>query len=236
MSAAAAIEAFDIWRTYPSGEGEVHAVAGVSLSVRAGEFVALMGRSGSGKTTLINVLGGLDRATSGRVLIDGRDIAKLSDRQMTKLRRERLGFVFQSYGLIPTLSALENVELPLHLMGWRWRRRQERAAEMLKIVGIGPRASHRVYELSGGEQQRVAIARALAGEPGVILADEPTGSLDTSTAQSVWELLRSITHTSNVALVAVTHDLSVREYADRALQMQDGKVEADLLSAEAATP
>ena len=221
----ALLEAHDLWRTYRSGEGEVHAVAGVTLSVAAGEFVALTGRSGSGKTTLLNLLGGLDRPTAGQVHIDGVDLMRLGDRQITRLRRERLGFIFQSYGLIPTLSAQENVELPMHLRGWHWRRRQERAVEMLKVVGIGERIGHRVYELSGGEQQRVAIARALSAEPSLILADEPTGSLDTASAASIWRLLLDIVRTSDVALVAVTHDLSVRDYATRTLSMQDGRIE-----------
>lgn len=220
------LEAHDLWRTYPSGEGAVHAVAGVSLAVQSGEFVALTGRSGSGKTTLLNLLGGLDRPTSGVVRIDGVDIATLGERRMTRLRRGRLGFVFQAYGLIPTLSALENVELPLHLMGWRWRRRQERAMQTLEMMGIGGRAAHRVYELSGGEQQRVAVARALAGGPGLVLADEPTGSLDTATAAGLWNLLARIVQEAGVALIAVTHDLSVRDYATRALGMQDGRLEA----------
>ncbi len=219
------LEARDIWRTYKSGEGQVHALAGVTLEVRPGDFVALTGRSGSGKTTMLNILGGLDRPTKGAVLIDGVDLARYSDRQMTKLRRERLGFIFQSYGLIPTLSALENVELPLHLMGWSYGKRRKRAKEVLDLVGLGDRSTHRMYEISGGQQQRVAIARALAGKPGLILADEPTGSLDTATAQSVWQLLQDIVSTSKVALVAATHDLSVREYASRSFAMQDGKVE-----------
>lgn len=220
------LEAHDLWRTYPSGDGAVHAVAGVSLAVRAGEFVALTGRSGSGKTTLLNLLGGLDRPTSGVVRIDGVELATLGEQRMTLLRRGRLGFVFQAYGLIPTLSALENVELPLHLMGWRWRRRQQRAMEVLDMVGVGGRAAHRVYELSGGEQQRVAVARALASSPGLVLADEPTGSLDTATATSIWELLQNVVRTSGVALVAATHDLSVRDFASRSLSLQDGKIEA----------
>ena len=222
---APVLEARALGRTYRSGQ--VHAVSGVSLAVSGGDFVALTGRSGSGKTTLLNLLGGLDRPTTGEVWIDGVNLSTLSDRRMTRLRRERLGFIFQSYGLIPTLSALENVELPLHLMGWRWRRRRERAADMLKLVGIGDRAAHRVYELSGGEQQRVAIARALAGEPGLILADEPTGSLDTATALSVWGLLATIARDSGVALVAATHDLSVRDFAGRSLSMQDGRIVED---------
>ncbi len=222
---ALVLAAHDLGRTYRSGQ--VHAVTGVNLAVRRGDFVALTGRSGSGKTTVLNLLGGLDRPTTGQVWIDGVNLATLSDRQMTRLRRERLGFIFQSYGLIPTLSALENVELPLHLMGWRWRRRRERAADMLKLVGIGDRAAHRVYELSGGEQQRVAVARALAGAPGLLLADEPTGSLDTATALSVWELLATIVRESGVALVAATHDLTVREFAGRSLSMQDGRIIED---------
>jgi len=221
------LDARDLWRTYRSGERSVQAVAGVSLSVTPGEFVALTGRSGSGKTTLLNLLGGLDRPTSGQVRIDGVDIGTLGERRMTQLRRERLGFVFQSYGLIPTLSALENVELPLHLMGWRWRRRQERALAMLDLVGLGDRSGHRVYELSGGEQQRVAVARALAGGPGLVLADEPTGSLDSATAAELWSLLARIVEDAQVALVAVTHDLSVRDYATRTLRMQDGQLAAE---------
>ncbi len=225
MTNSPVLEALDLWRVYPSGEGEVVAVGGVSLQVDAGEFVALTGRSGSGKTTLLNLLGGLDRPTRGTVRIDGADLRTLSDRQMTKLRRASLGFIFQSYGLIPTLSALENVDLPLHLMGWRWRRRQQRAMETLERVGMDERAGHRVYELSGGEQQRVAIARALAGEPRLILADEPTGSLDTATAASVWQLLAEIVRSSRLAVVAATHDLSVRDFAHRSLAMQDGRLE-----------
>ena len=221
------LDAHELWRTYRSGEGSVQAVAGVSLAVERGEFVALTGRSGSGKTTLLNLLGGLDRPTSGQVSIDGVDIGSLGERRMTKLRRERLGFVFQSYGLIPTLSALENVELPLHLMGWRWRRRQDRAQEMLDLVGLGDRSKHRVYELSGGEQQRVAVARALAGGPGLVLADEPTGSLDSATAADLWGLLVRIVEDAQVALVAVTHDLSVRDYAMRTLRMHDGQIVAE---------
>ena len=221
------LDAHELWRTYRSGEGSVQAVAGVSLAVERGEFVALTGRSGSGKTTLLNLLGGLDRPTSGQVSIDGVDIGSLGERRMTKLRRERLGFVFQSYGLIPTLSALENVELPLHLMGWRWRRRQDRAQEMLDLVGLGDRSKHRVYELSGGEQQRVAVARALAGGPGLVLADEPTGSLDSATAADLCGLLVRIVEDAQVALVAVTHDLSVRDYAMRTLRMHDGQIVAE---------
>ena len=202
----------------------VDAVTGVNLAVAPGEFVALTGRSGSGKTTLLNLLGGLDRPTAGSVHIAGIDLSSFSDRQMTRLRREQLGFIFQSYGLIPTLSALENVELPLHLMGWRWGRRQQRALETLRLVQVDDRAAHRVYELSGGQQQRVAIARALAGEPRLIIADEPTGSLDTATAASIWTLLANIAATASVAIIAATHDLSVRDYATRALSMQDGHI------------
>ncbi len=218
------LEARGLWRSYPSGDGQVDAVAGVDLAVAPGEFVALTGRSGSGKTTLLNLLGGLDRPTAGSVRIGGTDLATYSDRQMTRLRREQLGFIFQSYGLIPTLSALENVELPLHLMGWRWSRRQHRALEALELVHVADRAAHRVYELSGGQQQRVAVARALAGEPRLILADEPTGSLDTATAASIWQLLAHIAASSGVAIVAATHDLSVRDYANRSLSLQDGIV------------
>ena len=219
------VEARDLHRAYHSGEGVVKAVAGVNLAVAAGELVVLTGRSGSGKTTLLNLLGGLDRATSGSVHIGGVDLSRLGDAEMTRLRRERLGFVFQSYGLIPTLSALENVELPLHLMGWRWRRRQVRAGEVLARLGLGERVGHRIYELSGGEQQRVALARALAPEPALIIADEPTGSLDTATAASIWQLLTDIVRSSNLTVIAATHDLSAREYASRSLSMTDGRLQ-----------
>jgi putative ABC transport system ATP-binding protein len=225
------LEARALWRSYPSGNGRVDAVAGVELVVEPGEFLALTGRSGSGKTTLLNLLGGLDRPTAGSVRIGGVDIGTLNDRQMTRLRREQLGFIFQSYGLIPTLSALENVELPLHLMGWRWQRRQQRAAEVLRLVQIEDRAAHRVYELSGGQQQRVAVARALAGEPRLILADEPTGSLDSATAATIWNLLAGIAADSGVAIIAATHDLSVRDFATRSLSIQDGRVAESILAA-----
>ncbi len=218
------LQALDLRRTYHTGGGEVHAVDGVNLTVESGTLVALTGRSGSGKTTLINLLGGLDRPTVGQVFIDGIDLSKLNDRQMTRLRRDRLGFIFQSYGLIPTLSAHENAELPLHLMGWKWKRRQERVMEALALVSIDERAAHRVYELSGGEQQRVAIARALAPNPGLILADEPTGSLDSATAASIWKLLATIAHEQGVAVITATHDPSVQEWADRWINMQDGQL------------
>lgn len=215
------LDAREVWRSFHAGGGIVNAVSGINLVVAPGDFVALTGRSGSGKTTLLNLLGGLDRPTRGSVWMDGVDLATLSDRQITRLRRERLGFIFQAYGLIPTLSALENVELPLHLMGWSWRRRQERAREMLGMVGIGDHIHHRMYELSGGQQQRVAVARALAGSPRLILADEPTGPLDTERAATIWELLADIA-TTGVSIVAATHDLSVYNYAGRAIAMQDG--------------
>jgi len=214
----------------------VHAVLDVTLAVEPGSLVALTGRSGSGKTTLLNLLGGLDRPTAGQVFVDGIDLSKLNDRQMTRLRRDRLGFVFQSYGLIPTLSAHENAELPLHLMGWKWRRRQERVAEALALVGIDERAAHRVYELSGGEQQRVAIARALAPAPGLILADEPTGSLDTATAASIWSLLATIAHEQGVAVIAATHDRGVQEWADRRINMQDGRLAEQMVPPGALPP
>jgi putative ABC transport system ATP-binding protein len=232
VTEAAVVEAQDLWRTYPSGGSAIHAVAGINLAVARGEFVALTGRSGSGKTTLLNLLGGLDRPTSGAVRLAGLDLARLDDQQMTRLRRERLGFVFQSYGLIPTLSALENVELPLHLMGWRWRRRQERARDTLKRTGIGERAAHRIYELSGGEQQRVAIARAIAGEPALIIADEPTGSLDTASAAAIWQLLSDLVR-EGATLVVATHDLSVRDFATRSLHLQDGQLLEGMLVPDA---
>ena len=179
-------------RDFGQGDSAVRAVDGVSLSIGSGEFVALVGRSGSGKTTLLNLLAGLDRPSDGKVWFEGREISQLPDKELVKLRRERLGFVFQSFGLIPLLSAFENVELPLHISGASWRERRRKANEALDMVGLTGRVGHRPYELSGGEQQRVAIARALVAGPAVLFADEPTGELDSVTAQTIGGIMREI--------------------------------------------
>ena len=214
-------------RDFGQGDSAVRAVDGVSLSIGSGEFVALVGRSGSGKTTLLNLLAGLDRPSDGKVWFEGREISQLPDKELVKLRRERLGFVFQSFGLIPLLSAFENVELPLHISGASWRERRRKANEALDMVGLTGRVGHRPYELSGGEQQRVAIARALVAGPAVLFADEPTGELDSVTAQTIGGIMREIGASRGVTVVTATHDLMLADMADRRLQMADGRIIPD---------
>ena len=214
-------------RDFGQGDSAVRAVDSVSLSIGSGEFVALVGRSGSGKTTLLNLLAGLDRPSEGKVWFEGREISELPDKELVKLRRERLGFVFQSFGLIPLLSAFENVELPLHISGVSWRERRRKANEALDMVGLTGRVRHRPYELSGGEQQRVAIARALVAGPAVLFADEPTGELDSVTAQTIGGIMRDIGASRGVTVVTATHDLMLGDMADRRLQMADGRILPD---------
>ncbi len=209
-------------RIFGSGENAVSAVDQVTMEVHSGEFFALAGRSGSGKTTLLNLMAGLDQPTGGHVVFEGRDLAALSEKQLVELRRHKIGFIFQSFGLIPLLSAYENVELPLHISGTTWRERRRRAIETLHLVGLGPRAKHRPYELSGGEQQRVAIARALVTGPDVLFADEPTGELDTVTAISISAILKDITQQQGVTVIVATHDLTLSGMCDRVLTMEDG--------------
>ena len=209
-------------RVFGSGEMAVTAVNGVTLDVLLGEFLAVTGRSGSGKTTLLNLMAGLDRPTAGSVLFEGRDLTTLSEADLVELRRRKIGFVFQSFGLMPLLSAYENVELPLHISGVSWRERRRRALETLEMVGLGPRARHRPYELSGGEQQRVAIARALVAGPDVVFADEPTGELDTATAISIATILRDITLHHGVTVIVATHDLTLAEMSNRTVELMDG--------------
>ncbi len=220
----AAVEAHGITRDYPSGDGVIHALAGVDLRVEPGELVAVRGRSGSGKTTLLNVLGGLDRPTSGRVAIDGRDLAGLSSAELLELRRRTIGFVFQGFGLLPILSAAENVEIPLRLAATAPGPRRERVREMLDVVGLGGRAEHRPAELSGGEQQRVAIARALANRPRILLADEPTGQLDSETGHVVMTLIRQVVRAEGVTAIVATHDPAMLDVADRVVELHDGRL------------
>lgn len=215
------IAASSLSRSFQSGGSTVWAVNGVNLEVSAGELLVLTGRSGSGKTTLLNLLSGLDRPTGGEAVLLGEDLSRLPERDLVALRRSKIGFVFQSFGLMPLLSAQENVELPLHIMGVSWRERRRRAQEVLESVGLGPRAKHRPYELSGGEQQRVSIARALVANPEVVFADEPTGELDTTTARAITGILRQISYDGTTVIVA-THDLSLAEVGDRWLEMADG--------------
>ncbi|WP_307871755.1 ABC transporter ATP-binding protein [Micromonospora sp. U21] len=230
-----AIEAVDVSRTYQLDGVSVEALRGVSLVVQPGDHVALVGPSGSGKSTLMHLLGGLDRPTGGRLVIGGRDVNALSPPEMATLRNETIGFVFQAFHLLPRTSAVENVALPLVYRGVPARQRRERAAAMLGRVGLGHRLDHRPNQMSGGEQQRVAIARALVTEPTVLLADEPTGNLDSVTGAAVLELLERLNAESGVALVMVTHDQEVAARARRRITMRDGVVVADSATDDDAT-
>jgi len=213
-------------KTYRTGAVEVPALRGVDLEVGRGELVAVMGPSGSGKTTLLNCLSGLDEIDGGTVRVDGEDVHAMSDAHRTSHRAKHMGFVFQSFNLIPVFSAVENAELPLLLLGVRPGPARERAREMLERVGLGHRAGHRPAELSGGEQQRVAIARALVAEPHLVWADEPTGNLDSETARAVMDLLGEV-HAAGQSLVVVTHDASIGASAPRLIRMRDGAVVSD---------
>jgi putative ABC transport system ATP-binding protein len=231
---APAIVARDVTRVYRMEGVEVSALRGVSLTVRRGDYLAILGPSGSGKSTLMHLLGGLDRPTSGELSIDGREVAGLTATELAHLRNRAIGFVFQSFHLLPRTSAVDNVGLPLVYSGVRASARRRRAAEMLERVGLGHRLSHRPNQLSGGEQQRVAIARALVTAPGLLLADEPTGNLDTATGAGVLTLLESLNEDSGVAVVLVTHDHEVAARARRQIRMRDGLVVADTAPASEA--
>jgi putative ABC transport system ATP-binding protein len=211
-------------RTYKLGKTIVQALRGVSLTVHEGEFVVIMGPSGSGKTTLLNIIGTLDKPSLGQALIDGENIARMNDKQLTGLRRYKIGFVFQFHNLIPVLTALENVQLPLLTASTRSKPAAERAYELLRRVGLQDRAEHLPDELSGGEQQRVAIARALANHPRLLLADEPTGDLDTKTGSEVVRIMYDMAKQERAAVVVVTHDPIIAEIADRLLEMRDGRI------------
>lgn len=220
-SADLIVKVQDVSREFHTAGVTVRAVRDVTLDVPRGEFLAIIGRSGSGKTTLLNVIAGLDTPTSGTVLIDGEDITRYGDAEMTTLRRHTIGFVFQSFGLLPLLSAAENIELALRIAGAGIRERSRRTNELLELVGLGPRSGHRPYELSGGEQQRVAVARALANEPPLLIADEPTGELDSTTGAQIFQLLRDVA-ASGVTVITATHDPFVIEHVDRVVEMTDG--------------
>jgi ABC-type lipoprotein export system ATPase subunit len=212
-------------RSFKVGNQQVHALRGIDLLVPAGAFVSLMGRSGSGKTTLLNMIGALDQPTTGEVYVNGRPLSKLSDHQLTLLRRTEYGFVFQSFALLPILSAAENVELPLRIAGGlSAKERRERVHEALGLVGLTRWAEHRPFEMSGGQQQRVAIARALVSRPRVIIGDEPTGELDSKTSTKLLQLLRSIVDEAGVTLIMATHDSMVQQYADMTYRLQDGEI------------
>jgi putative ABC transport system ATP-binding protein len=220
----AAVEARNVSRLFRLGAEDVWAVKDVSIEVKPGEFLALVGRSGSGKTTLLNIIGGLDRPTEGEVYIDGDRVDSMSERELNELRRHTIGVIFQSFGLLPLLSAQENVEMPLRIAGYRPGERGRRASQVLDMVGLGRRRDHRPYELSGGEQQRVAIARALATQPRLILADEPTGELDSATATAVFRLMRQLAASEGITIITCTHDRLVMEQADRIEELADGRL------------
>jgi putative ABC transport system ATP-binding protein len=214
-------------KVYRTTEVEVEALAGVDLVVYPGELVAVMGPSGSGKTTLLNCLSGLDDIDGGRVLVEGKDLFQMSDAQRTTHRAASMGFIFQAFNLIPVFTVVENVELPLLLVGTRPKEARRRAIEMLERVGLGHRTDHRPNELSGGEQQRVTVARALASRPAVVWADEPTGNLDSHMADQIVELLHELNHTDGQTIVLVTHDQGIGESASRLLKMRDGRLLSD---------
>jgi putative ABC transport system ATP-binding protein len=226
------IETRNLTKQFGTGELAVEALKGVNLSIEPGEFVALMGPSGSGKSTLMSIIGGIEPPSSGQVLLDGVDISKLDDDQRTLLRRRKIGFVFQAFNLIPTLSALENVALPMELDGVSRSEARDRAIRALERVEMQHRTDHIPSKLSGGEQQRVAIARALAIEPMILLADEPTGNLDSRQSGRVTDLLRSLAHDSQQTIVMVTHDAQVARAAFRLVKFRDGNIEADLTREE----
>lgn len=218
------IQATDVVKTYDTGYSKVVALRGVSLSAERGEMVAIMGPSGCGKTTLLNCLSGLDDIDSGRVTVDGTDINRLSDNAKTEYRARNMGFVFQVYDLLPILSAVENVELPLLVSGTAARRAREAAMRALGFVHLADRASHRPAELSGGERQRVAVARSLVNDPAIVWADEPTGALDSTNAEQIMNLLRELNETSSQTFVLVTHDPKMAGYAQRIVYMVDGLI------------
>ena len=223
--ADALVRCVGVTRVYRVGTQKVAALRGVDLDIPAGIFAAITGRSGSGKTTLLNLIGGLDRPTAGEVYLAGQSLGALAERELTELRRHQIGFVFQSFALLPTLSAFDNVALPLRIVGAEGRKRDARVWRCLELVGLTEWAGHRPYELSGGQQQRVTLARSLVNEPRLILADEPTGELDSGTTRQIFDLFRRLIAESGVTVVVATHDPLVGEYAGLSLSLRDGRME-----------
>ena len=223
----ALIETRDLWKTYRMGDEEIHALQNVSIRIEAGEYVAIMGPSGSGKSTLMNLIGCLDTPTQGSYLLNGHQVRELDDDELARIRNEEIGFVFQTFNLLPRATALHNVELPLVYAGVSGSDRRERALKALARVELADRVTHRPNELSGGQRQRVAIARALVNAPALLLADEPTGNLDSKTGQEIMALFKRL-HDAGNTIVLITHEQEVAEYAHRVIQLRDGQVERDL--------
>jgi len=218
------VDVRDVERTFGSGRTAAHALRGVSFTVRRGELTALCGRSGSGKTTLLNVIGGLDTPTGGTVTVAGREVTRMSERERMELRRDTIAFIFQSFGLIPMLSAAENVGIPLRITGTPSANRDQRVAMMLEIVGLSEHAVHRPDELSGGQQQRIAIARALAGRPQLLIADEPTSQLDLETGRQIMRLLLTVVRSEGITALVATHDEALMDLADEIIRLDDGQI------------
>lgn len=221
------VELQELSRDYALPSHTVHAVRRIDMRVLRGQLVAIRGRSGSGKTTLLNLIGGLDQPTGGKVWIDGTELTALPESGLVELRRRKIGFIFQAFGLIPILTAAENVQIPLRLATASVAEREERTRVLLELVGLGERAQHRPHELSGGEQQRVAIARALANGPQLLLADEPTGQLDSRTGRTIMDLIRALVRSEGVTAIVATHDPALIDVADRVMELSDGQVIAD---------
>ena len=213
----------DLEREYETGDAVVHALQGVDVGIGRGELTVVHGRSGSGKTTLLNMIGGLDRPTRGRVWVDGAEVSAMGEDELVRLRREKIGFVFQAFGLVPILTAAENIEVPIRLRNEHPGTRTKRVAELLELFGLAGRARHRPYELSGGEQQRVAIVRALANRPKLLIADEPTGQLDSSNARTIMEVIRELVRSEGVSAIVATHDPLLLDVADRVVELRDGE-------------
>lgn len=218
------IELIDVYKSYKTGYYEVLALRGINLKIDRGEFVAIMGPSGSGKSTLLYLIGCLDKPTKGRVIIDGEDVTQMNEKQLTEIRRDKIGFIFQQYYLIPTLTALENVELPMVFKGIPKMERKKKAEYLLTLVGLKDKENRKPNELSGGEQQRVAIARALANNPSILLCDEPTGNLDSKSGRQIMDLIKDLNEETGVTVVLVTHDSSLKVYADRIINIKDGQL------------
>jgi putative ABC transport system ATP-binding protein len=220
------IETRDLWKTYVMGSEEIHALRGVSIEIQRGEYVAIMGPSGSGKSTLMNLIGCLDTPSSGSYQLNGKQVSQMNDNELARIRNEEIGFVFQTFNLLPRASALQNVELPLVYAGVKAKERHERAKAALEKVELGLRMSHRPNELSGGQRQRVAIARALVNNPSILLADEPTGNLDSKTGTEIMSLFARL-HEAGNTIVLVTHEPDVAAFAHRVIHFRDGQVEKD---------